>query len=282
MAILLALGAAASWGAADFLGGLAGRRHGPGSEVGITVWSQALGLVLLAGVVLVVPAAPTTGADLLWGAFAGVGGGIGVALLYRGLAVGRMAVVAPITAAGASALPVVAGLALGEVPPALASVGVAVALTAIVLVSRPEEEGTAGDRTGSRAGLLEAAGAGLGFGIVLIALDRTGADSGLVPLLPMKAAAVLVVALVGVAWRRPLVVGAPSAITVIGVLDAAAITAYLVASRIGLLPVVAVVGSLYPAGTVLLARTVLGERLTLTQLAGLTLALIGVSMIAAA
>lgn len=282
MAILLALGAAASWGAADFLGGLAGRRHGPGSEVGITIWSQALGLVILAAIAFVVPAGPASGADLLWGALAGVGGGIGVALLYRGLAVGRMAVVAPITAAGASALPVVAGVALGEVPSALASAGVAVALTAIVLVSRPGDEVAAGDRTGPRAGLLEAAGAGLGFGIVLIALDRTGADSGLVPLLPMKATAAVVVALVGVARRRPLVVRAPSAITVIGVLDAAAITAYLLASRIGLLPVVAVVGSLYPAGTVLLARTVLGERLTRTQLAGLALALVGVSVIAAA
>lgn len=167
-------------------------------------------------------------------------------------------------------------------PSALASAGVAVALTAIVLVSRPGDEGAAGDGTGPRAGLLEAVGAGLGFGIVLIALDRTGADSGLVPLLPMKATAVVVVALVGVARRRPLVVRAPSAITVIGVLDAVAITAYLLASRIGLLPVVAVVGSLYPAGTVLLARTVLGERLTRTQLAGLTLALVGVSVIAAA
>lgn len=281
MAILLALAAAASWGGADFLGGLVGRRHGPGSEVGITVWSQALGLVILAVTAFAFPAAPPTGADLLWGTLAGVGGGIGVALLYRGLAVGRMAVVAPITAAGASVLPVVAGIALGEVPSALASAGVGVALTAIVLVSRPGQDGPAGG-PGPSAGLLEAVGAGLGFGIVLIALDRTGADSGLVPLLPMKATAVAVVALVGVARRRPLVVRAPTAIAVIGVLDAAAITAYLVASRIGLLPVVAVLGSLYPAGTVLLARTVLGERLTRIQLAGLTLALVGVSMIAAA
>lgn len=277
MAVLLALGAAAGWGAADFLGGVAGRRGGPGSELGITVWSQAVGLVLLAVLAPFVSSAAPAGSDLAWGALAGIGGGAGVALLYRGLARGRMNVVAPVTAAGAAILPVLVGVAMGEVPSTLGSVGVAVALLAIVLVSRAD-----GDATGHdvRVGLPEAVGAGLGFAVVLIALDRTGASTGLWPLLPMKASAVAVVGAAGLARGRSLRSERPVIAWTIGILDAAAITAYLVASRIGLLPVVAVLGSLYPAGTVLLARTVLDEHLTATQLAGLGLALVGVAMIA--
>lgn len=277
MAVLLALGAAAGWGAADFLGGVAGRRGGPGSELGITVWSQAIGLVLLAVLAPAVSPTAPAASDLAWGALAGVGGGAGVALLYRGLARGRMNVVAPVTAAGAAVLPVLVGVAMGEVPSTLGSVGVAVALLAIVLVSRAD-----GDATGHdvRAGLPEAVGAGLGFAVVLIALDRTGSSTGLWPLLPMKASAVAVVGAAGLARGRSLRAERHVTVWTIGILDAAAITAYLVASRIGLLPVVAVLGSLYPAGTVLLARTVLDERLTATQLAGLGLALVGVAMIA--
>lgn len=279
MAVLLALGAAAGWGAADFLGGVAGRRGGPGSELGITVWSQAIGLVLLAVLTpFVSPTAPA-GSDLAWGALAGVGGGAGVALLYRGLARGRMNVVAPVTAAGAAILPVLVGAMMGEVPPTLGSVGVAVALFAIALVSRAHDDATGHD---VRAGLPEAVGAGLGFAVVLIALDRTGSSAGLWPLVPMKASAVAVVGAAGLARGRSLRAERPATVWAIGILDAAAITAYLVASRIGLLPVVAVLGSLYPAGTVLLARTVLDERLTATQLAGLCLALVGVAMIASA
>lgn len=277
MAVLLALGAAAGWGAADFLGGVAGRRGGPGSELGITVWSQAVGLVLLAVLAPFVSSAAPAGPDLAWGALAGVGGGAGVALLYRGLARGRMNVVAPVTAAGAAILPVLVGVAMGEVPSTPGSVGVAIALLAIVLVSRADGDAT---RHEVQAGLPEAIGAGLGFAVVLIALDRTGSSTGLWPLLPMKASAVAVVGAAGLARGRSLRAERPATVWTIGILDAAAITAYLVASRIGLLPVVAVLGSLYPAGTVLLARTVLDERLTATQVAGLGLALVGVAMIA--
>lgn len=276
MAVLLALGAAASWGAADFLGGVAGRRGGPGSELGITVWSQAIGLVLLAVLAPFVASTTPGGSDLAWGALAGVGGGAGVALLYRGLARGRMNVVAPVTAAGAAVLPVLVGVLLGEVPSVRGSIGVAVALLAIVLVSRADTDATL---HGPRAGLPEALGAGLGFAVVLIALDRTGASTGLWPLLPMKASAVAVVGAAGLVRGRSLRAEGPGTVWTIGVLDAAAITAYLIASRVGLLPVVAVLGSLYPAGTVVLARTVLDERLTATQLAGLALALVGVAMI---
>lgn len=277
MAVLLALGAAASWGAADFLGGVEGRRSGPGSELAITVRSQALGLVLLAVLIPFVPSSDPTAADLLWGALAGIGGGTGVALLYRGLAVGRMNVIAPVTAAGAAVLPVLLGVALGEAPSPTGSIGVVVALLAIVLVSRADPDAPP---HAPRAGLAEAIGAGAGFALVLISLDRTGGSTGLWPLLPMKGAAVVVVGLAGLVRGRSLRSGRDGAVLAIGVLDVVAIVAYLVASRIGLLPVVAVLGSLYPAGTVLLARTVLDERLTVTQLGGLALALVGVAMIA--
>lgn len=295
LAIALSLTASVAWGTADFLGGHVGRRSGPGSTVAITVWTQAAGFVLLAGVVLGVALAGGDGlvlraSDLTLGALAGVGGGAGVALLYRGLTIGRMGLVAPITAAGAATLPVAFGLAVGQVPSAVTSVGVGIALVAVVLVSwspgpvTPHGQATTTDAGRVRRlppGLADAVGSGLGFAVVFVALDATGDGSGLVPLLPMKVAAVLVVAAVGVARRHDLRApgGAARDLASIAVLDVVAVVTFLLATRVGLLPVVAVLGSLYPAGTVLLARVVLDERLNRVQIAGIGLALTGISLI---
>src|SRR5687767_5577930 len=131
MAVVLGLASAIVYGASDFLGGLATKRSGP---FAVVVWSQFAGLVVLAASVIVTAEAVPPGADLVWGGVGGIGGGTGVVLLYRGLARGRMAVVAPTAAVGAATLPVVTGLLLGERPPALALAGVVVAIAAIALV----------------------------------------------------------------------------------------------------------------------------------------------------
>ena len=279
---MLALAAAASWGTSDFLGGLAGRRTERDITLSIAFLSQLLGLVGLTAIALLVGGDPLTRRDVLLAVAAGLGGAVGVGLLYRGLRIGRMGVVAPVTGAGAAVLPVVVGVVMGEVPSTLAWVGVAAALVAIVLVSR-EPGDTLAARAGFGAdGLAEAIGAGIGFGIIFVLLDQVSAGSGLLPLIPMKVAACGLLLTVGLVGRQPLV---PPRVAIapvlgVGVLDNLANVAYLLATREGLLAIVAVVSSLYPVGTVLLARGVLREHLHPTQLGGLALAGLGVGLIA--
>src|SRR5918995_5447180 len=133
MVYLLALGSALFYGAADFTGGLTSRRAG---AIPVVVLSQFSGMVLLGLLLPLLPDASPSRNDLIWGAVAGLTGGIGVALLYRALAVGTMALVAPTTAVCAVAIPVFAAIALGERPSARVVAGIGLALVAIVLVSR--------------------------------------------------------------------------------------------------------------------------------------------------
>lgn len=279
MAVVLGLAAAIVYGASDFLGGLATRRSG---AYAVVVWSQFAGLLILAAAVLLTGETLPPTRDLVWGAVGGIGGGSGVVLLYRGLAIGRMAIVAPTAAVGGAVIPVVVGLALGERPPALALVGVLVAVAAIGLVSSSH----AGASTGAHRrrlppGFIEAVGAGLGFALFFVALDRTTGTADLWPLLAARVS-IAVAGLAGIATRSTLrpAPGSLAQIACLGVLDMVANLLYILASRRGLLSIVAVLVSLYPASTVVLARFVLGERFTRPQLAGLVAAAAGVTLIA--
>lgn len=317
MYLVLALAAAASWGASDFIGGLIGRRV-PGASVAFA--SQAVGLAALV-VLAPLVAASASGRDLAWGAAAGVGGAAGVALLYHGLAVGQMSVVAPVTAVGAASIPVLFGLATGERPSAAALIGVVLALVAVgVLCAFPgrgegdgakkavvaEGDGAGGagvvgagvssagavgaEKDGPRraevggaaegagrgvgspgAGLAAGVASGIGFGAFFICLDRSGEGAGLWPLVGARVVSVLLLGALVIATRRALVPGEGSrgAVVLTGALDVTANTAFLLASRRGLLSIVALLASLYPAGTVLLARLVLHERLSRAQALGL-------------
>ncbi|MFP5309505.1 MAG: EamA family transporter [Actinomycetes bacterium] len=279
MSVVLALVAAASWGTSDFLGGLAGRRRA--DEVTVSFGAQVVGLVGFALLALLLPGGELAAGDLPLAAGAGVAGAVGVTLLYRGLTVGTMGVVAPITGAGAATIPVLWGATRGEVPGPVGWVGIVAAIAAIVLVSRTPApaDGTPPART---AGLWEAVGSGLGFGAVFVLLDALSVGSGLLALVPMKLVAALLLGVLLLARRVPAVppAGARLPLLGVGVLDNAANLAYLFATRAGLLAAVAVISSLYPVGTVLLARRVLGEHLTRTQVAGLGLALTGVVLLA--
>lgn len=314
MATLLALVAATSWGASDFLGGLAGRRSVGESTIAISFTAQIIGFVGLAILASATPGT-LTGRDVAIGLLAGVGGGIGIALLYRGLRIGRMGVVAPITGVGAAAIPVIYSAVSGEHPTTLAWFGVAVSLAAIVLVSREPDRAsrtvpamvpasTSGTAPGPDAvsgagpdltaahprwqvgppGLLEAIGGGIGFGIIFVMLDQTSPGSGLWPLVPMKMSAALLFLLVGLVARKPLLPerAALAPVIGVGVLDNLANVVYLLATRSGLLALVAVISSLYPVITVLLARGVLDEQLQRIQIGGLVLAGVGVTLIAVA
>lgn len=291
MALILSLVAAASWGAADFLGGLSGRRGDARAWLPVTASTQAVGFALMIVAALVVGWDSVTTSDLAWGAAGGLSGGVGVGMLYRGLATGRMSVVAPITAAESAAIPVAFGALRGEIPSPVASLGAALAFIAILIVSSAPEPGTEGSATSGpddagnaprSSGVGSAIVSGIGFAGVFIALEFTGEGSGLVPLLPMKLVATLLMTTVAVAvgrgLRSPAGTGALRLGT--GTLDTVAITAFLLATRQGLIALVAVVGSLYPAGTILLARFVLHERLQRVQIVGLLVAALAVTLIA--
>lgn len=293
MHLVLALVAAATWGASDFVGGLVGRRV-PGASVAFA--SQLVGL---AGLAVVAPLAggSASGADLAWGAASGLGGATGVAFLYHGLAVGQMSVVAPLTAVGSATLPVVFGLLTGERPSPIALAGVVLALVAVGALCSfgpPGDNGEADEEDGGRlagaggaglpsagAGLVSGIAAGVGFGAFFICLGRTSAGAGMWPLVPARVVSVSVLAGLVLATRRALVPGGGTAPAVVlaGALDVTANAAFLLATRRGLLSIVSLLASLYPAATVVLARFVLHERLTAAQSAGLAGAAVAVALI---
>lgn len=281
MTVLLALGAALSWGTSDFLGGLSGRRAPRDISVAVALWATVGGLVGLGALGLVFPAEGLTDRDVWLAIAAGAGGSFGVAMLYRGLRIGRMGVVAPITGALAATIPVVAGALGGERPGPFAWAGISATLVAIVLASRPAAEHAA---AGGPTGVTEAVLSGVGFGIVFTMLDATSAGSGLLVFIPMKVTSVVVLLTFGALARQPLRVPRPTVRLVVGVaiFDNLANVFFLSATRSGLLTVAAVLSSLYPVVTVVLARFREHEHLATHQKAGLALALVGVIALAAA
>jgi drug/metabolite transporter (DMT)-like permease len=280
---LLALASAALYGAADFLGGMASRRT---NAVAVVVVSQLAGLVVLALLMPLFPAATPSTRDLGFGAVAGLAGGAGVAMLYRALAVGTMAIVAPTTAVCAVAIPVIAAVMLGERPSPLTVGGILLALLAILLVSqeRPRIDGvtTAGSR-GVPPGLGLALLSGVAIGLFFLALARTDRAAGMWPLVVARATSVVMFAIPVVAGRRSLrMLPAVAAIAIGGgIIDVLANALYLLASRVGPLTIVVTLASLYPASTVVLARVVLGERLNALQVLGIVCALGAVVLIVA-
>ncbi|HEV8608500.1 MAG TPA: DMT family transporter [Thermoanaerobaculia bacterium] len=272
----LAVLSSIAYGAADFLGGLATKR---GSTVfSAVVWSQATGLlVVLLALPFLPPASPTT-TDVAWGAASGLAGGIGLAFLYHGLAIGVMSVVAPVTAVCAVIIPVAVGVALGERPTGVAVAGVGLALVAIVLIS---QSGQVEEGKDARTGVGIAVVSGIAIGIFLVCLQRTGRSAGLWPLVPARVVSVSFFAVAGLLAREKLLPRRESWPIVVGggALDMVANIFYLLAVRQGPLSIVATLTSLYPAGTILLARIVLRERLRFVQLAGVACAVLAIVLI---
>ncbi|SDK16321.1 DMT family transporter [Nonomuraea jiangxiensis] len=276
MTVILATVCAVVYGTADFFGGLATRR----SQVfSVVLLSQTAGLALIVGLLPLLPGT-FSGAALSWGLAAGLSGAAGLVLFYRALATGVMSVVAPTTAVTSAALPVVFGLATGERPAFWALVGVALALGSVLLVSQDRSA----DGRGSLASVLAALAAGAGFGGFFILLAQAPHEAGLWPLVGARLSSVSTVALLAVVTRRALKPGPKSLhiIVAAGLLDMAANVLFLLAQQGGLLSLVAVLVSLYPASTLLLARHVLGERLRAIQVAGVGCALGAVALIAVA
>jgi drug/metabolite transporter (DMT)-like permease len=276
LAIFTGLGAAVAWGAGDFAGGLASRRA---AAVRVLVMSQVLGSLLIVGLILIRAEPLSPRSDLLRGALAGLGGGLGLLLLYYSLATGKMGVAAPLTAVAAAGIPLVVGMTVDGAPPPVMLAGFVLALAAIWIISHPD----AGAPLRPRDIFLPLL-AGVGFGVYLTLIGRIESPGALFwPLLAARAASVASLAVILLAWRDK--GGGTAAFPwllafLAGTGDTLGTTSFAVAAQICRLDVAAVLGSLYPAATVLLARLVLAERLTLRQNAGVVLALAAVVMIA--
>lgn len=271
---LLALAASLSWGLGDFLAGLRTRRL---PVVTVLVVSQVAGLTSIALVVALRGVGPPEARYLLYGSLAGIAGAVGLAALYRGLAIGPMSIVAPISAT-AAVVPLVADLVAGERPSAIQSAGIALAVLGVVLASRTP---VAARSRGASRGVALALVAALGFGLLLVALGAASDADPYWGTLAMRTASLSLFILTALALRPSFALGERDlpVLLAIGVLDTAGNALFAVATTESLLSVAAVLAQLYPVVTVLLARAVLGERISRVQGAGVLAAFGGVALI---
>jgi drug/metabolite transporter (DMT)-like permease len=269
MAVLFALIAAFGYGTGDFAAGMASRRWSSTAVSGAVI-AVELACALI-GVALFPGHGPSVRA-LAWGALAGVGGASGTLALYRGLAVGSMTVVATLSAVHAAVVPVLVGLALGNHLGGLAAAGVIVAIPAIALVSW--EPGGGGGGGAGRSSIAFGLLAGCGFALLFIATDRAGTGTGAWPVVASQTIGTIACRPVAVrtALRERPSLRACALIVVAGILAGGAALFFLAATGRGELSIVAVITSLYPAFTILLARVLIGERWSRFQVIGLVVA----------
>jgi drug/metabolite transporter (DMT)-like permease len=265
--ILLSLGAALTWGAADFGGGIAAKRT---DSYGVVIGSHiiSLGAFLCLALLLNEPVPPSR--DWLFGAAAGLAGGIGLMLLYRALAEGKMSIAAPVSAVVAAAIPVIAGAVTQGLPTPLTLVGFGAALSAVWLVSNGD-----GKIKISIQNLGLPLIAGVVFGLFFILLHQASNTTIIWPVVATRIGSLGGLLLyTGLTHRRqiphrrhwPL-------LAFIGVIDATGTALYALSARMGRMDVAAVLGSLYPGATVLLAWVFLKEKISRIQAAGILLAL---------
>ena len=266
---------ALAWGGGDFGGGLLTRRT---ALFGVVLLSQLVGMALALALAIARGETAPTPADLGWSALAGVVGGVGITALYRGLAVGRMGIVAPVTGVIAALIPVTAGIVLEGLPPPLVLVGIVLAVLAVVLVSRVADDERSGP---SGLGLALIAGVAIGLFSVFAAQLSDGHAFG--PLVVIRGAEALLIVVAVIVTRsawRPAGRLVP-AIAAVGVLDMVGNGAFILAVQAGALAVAAVLSSLYPVTTVVLATIFLRERVTRTHAVGIALAVTAIACIAA-
>jgi drug/metabolite transporter (DMT)-like permease len=274
MAAIYALLSAFSYGCADFLGGYSSRKNPPAAAV---AWSQAAGLAA------VLIAAPIMGSesvllpDLLWGIAAGISGAMGVLFLFTGLSRGMASIVSPLAALSGAVIPVIFGLAIGERPPLLTWMGIAVALPSILLLSLESNDGGKTERSSLILGLTS----GFFFGGFFILISQSSETSGMWPLAAARIATVpLFAAATGIMGRSLKLARGTRRVTILsGVLDMAANVFYLLAFRGGYLISAVILTALYPAPTVLLQRAVIGERLSALRISGLVLSIAAAALI---
>jgi drug/metabolite transporter (DMT)-like permease len=281
MAAALALLSSLLWGTSDFFGGIFTRRI---AAVVVVLVSQGIALALIIPTVWVLGSFDDSSGYFWWGVAAGLVGPIGLVCFYWALSIGVMGVVSPIAATGI-VVPVAWGLIVdGDRPSVMQFAGIAVGFVGVVLAGGPDiPRDDASARQVHTKSIALALIAALGFGAAFVCLDGGGQYSVGMTLLVQRSTSVglmlipvvIITRLVGIRWRDlPGLAG-------VGAGDAAANGAFAWSSTLGLLSVTSVLGSLYPVATLLLARTVLGERLTRLQAYGVALALAGILLLAA-
>ena len=268
---IFALSAAAAWGSGDFTNGLTARRVGTFHAVLI---SYTIGLCLLVIVALSLENIPSF-ADLAWGALSGLFGMAGLGFLLRGFTVGRMGIVAPVSGVLAASIPVIFTALTKGLPQELQLFGFGLALPSIWMLSRP-------DRLDSRpAGLGMALLAGFGFGAFFTMLGFIDNNSFFWPLAAGRLASCFVLTAFALFTRRPLLpkIVPVNLATLAGLFDAGGNLFFLLAVQSGRLDIAAVLGSLYPAVTTILARLIARERITRIQLTGGAIAVLAIILI---
>lgn len=277
-AIVFGLVASLSWGVADFMGGIQSRRL---PVLAVVLGSQLAGLILIAVIVTVRREAPPGGDFALYAGLSSLAGMVGLIAFYRALSIGAMGVVAPLSSL-AAAIPLVVGIATGDRPSAVQGVGVALAIIGVALASR-EASDEANESPTIARGVGLALLSAVGFGCFFLAIDRASDADVLWSVCVNRATSVAILgaALLAMRPRLGLSVRDARVLAAVGILDIIANGAFAYASTQGLVSVVAVLGSLYPVTTVVLARIVLGERLHPLQRLGAAGALAGVALISA-
>jgi len=274
LAVVLALAAAGLWGTSDFGGGLLGRR---GPILGVLVFTQSVGLVIAAAITGLRGEPAMGGRDLVFALGGATLASIGIGGLYRGLAVGRMGIVAPVAAVLTAVTPALIGVALQGFPSALVLVGFGVAIVAVVIVSLVPDDGS-----GRPSGLPYALVSGVALGLLSVFFSRISTAYVFAPLTVLRLGVVTIFVVVilvrRLPWRLPRSTW-PLAIGV-GIVDLVGNAAFITAARTGDLAIAAVLSSLYPVITVLLAAMLLRERITRSHAAGVALALVAIGLIA--
>lgn len=271
--IIFGLLASASWGAGDFSGGLATRKQ---PAIGVLFLAHFVGLLMFIVLALLTRESFPPIADMGWGAIAGLSGAVGLGALYTALASGRMGVAAPIVGVISAAIPVMAGLMASGAPTSLQLVGFMVGIISLWLVSY------SGGQVPERRVLLLAVVAGVGLGMFIVFLDRIQSDAIFWPLAASRFASFAIILIVlGVSRRnwRPNNTRQGSMIVLSGLLDGIANVCFVIANQSGRLDIAAVLSSLYPAMTILLARFFLKERLSRIQLSGIFAAVVAIALI---
>jgi drug/metabolite transporter (DMT)-like permease len=277
--VVFGLAASLCWGSGDFSGGLASRRI---SATTVVIAGYTVGFVLLVALALIWREPFPTLVDLLWGGLAGLAGVLGLIAFYTALASGKMGIAAPVSAVLTATLPVLFSALTAGLPGPLRLGGFVLALLAIALISRPEHAAE-----GRPQGIGLAVLAGVGFGCFFILISRVSPGATFWPLAIARLTSVvslLVVMLLRQQPRQPMLSGARRVAPLVllaGTLDAMGNAFFVLAAHSGRLDVAAILSSLYPAATVLLAAFVLRERVTRMQAAGILLVLLAIPLISA-
>jgi len=274
LVVVLALASALCWGISDFGGGVLGRR---GPVLGVLIFTQGLGFLIALSLAAIRGEPFVAGPDLQLTVIAGLLATIGVGSLYRALAIGRMGIVAPVAAVLTALAPALIGTALQGIPPLVVLAGMGLAVVAVVIVSAVPDHAP-----GRPTGLPFAVLGGISLGLLGFTMSRISGTYLMSPLALQRLIMITAFGVVAVAgrqaWRLPRATW--PLVLLVGCLDLVGNVAFLAAVRSGHIAIAAIVSSLYPVITVLLAVTILRERMTVAHAAGVALAGVAVAMIA--